>query len=387
MNPIVIIGSGHAGLTVAREIRQLDEDVEIIVISKEKVCSYYKPNLSKALVANKTPDKLVMKSASRLEGDLNVVTMSNTNVIKICPDKCEIDVVDSLGKRNVKYRDLILAMGANPIKLPIVGDAKGDVISINTLEDYKTFRDRIGENSRVLIVGAGFVGCELASDLSYSGYQVDVVDLSDWPMQRMLPKEMGRAVAQSLSEKDSRWHFNASIVKASNTGEGIDVELSNGKNIVVDVVVSAVGLVPNCELAFDSGIKVSKGIAVDNYLRTNINNIYALGDCAEINGHNLPFISPATLSAKSLAKTLTGFDTELVIPSFEVAVKINAFPLVVSPALSSEGEWDTEGDDSGKVGRYVSNDGVLLGFALSGEKISMKNELVKEYIETNSTIQ
>ncbi|MBV1919503.1 MAG: FAD-dependent oxidoreductase [Pseudomonadales bacterium] len=384
MKPIVIIGSGHAGLTVAREIRQLDDEVEIIVISKERVCSYYKPNLSKALFSNKSPDQLVMKTAEKLEDDLNIITMSNTDVVKICSEKSEIDVVDSLGTRNIKYKDLILATGANPITLPIVGNAKEEVISINTLEDYRTFRERVGKKSKVLIIGAGFVGCELASDLSSSGHYVDVADLSEWPMQRMLPKGMGRAVAQSLSEKTSRWHLNTSVVKVTHTDEGIDVEFSNGKNILVDVVVSAVGLVPNCELAFDSGIKVSKGIAVDSFLRTNIKNIYALGDCAEINGHNLPFISPATLSAKCLAKTLTGIHTPLVLPSFEVAVKINSFPLVVSPALNNSGEWNTEGDEKGSVGRYVSDNGTLLGFALSGEKVSMKNELVKEYIASNS---
>ena len=101
MKPIVIIGSGHAGLTVAREIRQLDDEVEIIVISKERVCSYYKPNLSKALFSNKSPDQLVMKTAEKLEDDLNIITMSNTDVVKICSEKSVIDAVDSLGSRNI----------------------------------------------------------------------------------------------------------------------------------------------------------------------------------------------------------------------------------------------------------------------------------------------
>jgi len=380
MKPTVIIGAGHAGLTTARELRQLDKDIEIIVISKDPVCAYYKPNLSKALAMNKSAKQLIMKTAGRLENDLQITTFSNSTVISIDPVVNEIVISGSLGTENIEYKNLVLAMGASPITLPIVGDAKDDILTINSLEDYGEFREAIGNNAKVLIIGSGFVGCELASDLTSSNYHVDIVDLSPWPMQRIIPKEIGDAISGSFPKDLAKWHMNTSVVKATKSKGMIDVYLSNGKVITVDVVVSAAGLSPNCELAFDSGIKVSGGISVDDNLTTNIKNIYALGDCAEINGHNLPFISPATLAAKALSKTLSGESTALQLLSLEVAVKISTCPLIVSPSLKKTGQWVTEGKGVDFVSRFIDDNGDVLGFALSGSKIADKNMLIKESI-------
>ena len=384
MKPIVIIGSGHGGLTTAREIRLLDKNVEIIVISKEQVCAYYKPNLSKALAMKKTIDQLVMKTADRLENDLAITTYSYANVTSINTKENELSVTNLDGEKTIGYSSLVLAMGASPNNLPIIGDAKDDIVTVNSLDDYSVFREKIQNNTNVLIIGAGFVGCELASDLVASEYHVDIVDLSQWPMQRMVPKEIGDAITASFPDSGSRWHMNTSVVKVSNSKDSIDVELSNGKVITVDVVVSAAGLSPNCDLAFDSGIKVSGGIGVDEYLRTNIENIYAIGDCAEINGSYLPFISPATHSAKAMAKTILGDNTKLQMPGLDVAVKISTCPIVVSPSLKKGGRWVTSGGEGNFISRFIGDDGDILGFAISGLMITHKNTLSQECIAANS---
>lgn len=384
MKPIVIIGSGHGGLTTAREIRQLDKNVEIIIISKEQVCAYYKPNLSKALAMKKSVDQLVMKTADRLENDLDVITYSYTNVAHIDTKENELCVMGLEGEQKIGYSSLVLAMGASPNNLPIIGDAKDEIVTVNSLDDYVVFREKIKNNTRVLIIGAGFVGCELASDLVSSQYHVDIVDLSQWPMQRMVPKEIGDAIPSSFPNGSSKWHMNTSVVKVSKSDDAIDVELSNGKKVSVDVVVSAAGLSPNCDLAFESGIKVCGGIGVDEYLRTNIENVYAIGDCAEINGNYLPFISPATHSAKALAKTILGNSTKLQIPGLDVAIKISTCPIVVSPSLKKTGRWVTTGKEGNFISRFIADDGGILGFAISGLMITHKNTLAQECIAANS---
>lgn len=384
MKPIVIIGSGHGGLTTAREIRLLDKNVRIIVISKDQVCAYYKPNLSKALAMKKTIDQLVMKTDDRLENDLEITTYSYANVTSINTKENELSITNLDGEQIIGYSSLVLAMGASPNNLPIVGDAKDDIVTVNSLEEYLIFREKIQNCAKVLIIGAGFVGCELASDLVASEYHVDIVDLSQWPLQRMVPKEIGDAIAASFPDGGSSWHMNTSVVKVSKSKGAIDVQLSNGKVITVDVVVSAAGLSPNCDLAFDSGIKVSGGIGVDEYLRTNVENIYAIGDCAEINGNYLPFISPATHSAKALAKTILGDNTKLQIPGLDVAVKIPTCPIVVSPSLKKMGRWVTSGKEGDFISRFIGDNGDTLGFAISGLMITHKNTLAQECIAANS---
>tara|TARA_R110002153_G_scaffold93986_1_gene227016 strand:- start:844 stop:1278 length:435 start_codon:yes stop_codon:yes gene_type:complete len=141
-----------------------------------------------------------------------------------------------------------------------------------------------------------------------------------------------------------------------------------------------VGIKPNIDLAKAASVSVNRGIVVDNFLRTSVENIYAIGDCAEISGHVLPFIAPATFAAKALAKTLLVSDTKLNIPSLAVAVKIPTCATVVCPSLSLDGNWKVEGESPDFVARFINNQGEVSGFALTGKSVSQKASLLKECI-------
>jgi len=358
--------------------------VPLTIISQDAVQAYYKPSLSKALSMNKSPKELILKSLHILKRDLDAKIFEHTQVLKI---NDENKTVQCLAKGScdeiplsfeLEYQSLILATGANPIKLPIKG-AAGNLVSVNTLQDYGRFRDMIETKKRVLIIGAGFVGCEFASDLSGQGYQVSVVDRSSWPLQTVLPEEIGQEIKQALAQNGVNWNFETTIEKISKDGHRLSAQLSNASIIQADVIISAIGLQPNIHIASEAGLNTRKGIVINPYCQTSRDDIYALGDCVEYDGQPLPFIAPATLAAKALAKTLTGNKTPLVLPPQPVAIKIANCPTIICPPSSRQGTWQVKGSGQDLEAQYVSNTDELCGFALSGKKTSLKGDFLSRY--------
>jgi len=385
MKPTIIIGAGHAGLSLAREIRALDKAMPITILSQDPIQAYYKPNLSKALSMKKSAEQLIMKQLNVLKRDLDAELLEHTSVFKLNSKKKNIlcQAKDSDNKTQepfeLSYSNLILATGASPIQLPING-ASDNVVSVNTLQDYAQFRDMIKNKKKILIIGAGFVGCEFASDLSNNGYQVDVIDRANWPLEQVIPEQLGTAIKHAISKNSVNWHFQSTIDEIVKDKQGrLKTHLSNGSIILTDLIISAVGLSPNIQLATDSGLLTAKGIVVDEYSRTSLPAIYALGDCVEYDGQPLPFIAPATLAAKALAKTLTGNKIKRVFPPQPVSIKIANCPTLLCPPKSKEGSWQVSGDGQDLEVAFYNNKKEMVGFALSGEKVSLKGEYLSRY--------
>jgi len=380
MKPIIIIGAGHAGLTLAREIRALDKTTPIIIVSQDPIQAYYKPNLSKALSMNKSAEQLIVKQLDALKSDLDADLLEYTSVLKISSENkcilCHAKGPDNKTQEafELPYENLILATGASPIELPIIG-AAGNVVSVNTLQDYAQFREMIKDKKQILIIGAGFVGCEFASDLSSNGYQVDVIDRANWPLEQVIPEQLGAEIKHAISKNGVNWHFQSTIDEIVEGKQGtLKAYLSNGSFILPDVIISAIGLSPNIQLAKDSGLLTARGIVVDEYSQTSRCAIYALGDCVEYDGQPLPFIAPATLAAKALAKTLTGNKIKRVLPPQPVTIKIANCPTLLCPPKTKEGSWHVSGDGQDLEVAFFNNKKELCGFALSGQKVSLKGE-------------
>lgn len=380
METIAIIGAGHAGLTLAREIRQQDKSVNLVILSQEEICAYYKPNLSKALSTGKSPDQLITKEASQLEAELQCTLLHRVCVTRIEPEiKVLTYEMPDETQRTLKYDRLVLATGATPMPLPSHVADSAQLLAINHLEDYRKFRNVLNTKKQVAIIGAGFVGCELASDLSSQGYQVSVIDRAEWPLNRAVPEVMGSAIRTALSSHmDVRWFLGKTIEAVDRLNEQTIVRFSDGFLLAADVVVSAIGLRPNTELARQINAQVDLGIVVDAFSQTSIPHIYALGDCVEYHGSPLPFISPATHAAKALAKTLTGQPTELLLPSLAVPVKIGPCPTLICPSLGKRGVWEVQGSGIDLEAHYLNEFGQLTGFALTGKCVSRKMELARQ---------
>ncbi len=372
---IVIIGSGLAGYTVIREIRKLDKTVPITLVTREPGYFYSKPMLSTALASKKEAAQLISTPADGMATQLEMTILSESDVSAIHIDTHTIQT----NKGAVPYGKLVLALGADQIRLPLQGSAASEAITVNDLEDYARFRTAISGKKKVAILGAGLIGCEFANDLVLGGYEVDVIDLAPQALGRLLPEAAALELQGKLSAAGVRWHLSTTVQAIDHHEGSLQVTLANGNTISCDVFLSAVGLKPRVELAKATGINVGVGIQVNRELETNIQNIYAIGDCAEVEGLVLPYVMPIMQAARALAPTLIGQTTALTYPAMPVMVKTPALATIVSPpAKGAEGQWTTTPVEGGLEARFESADGKLLGFALMGSATAQRGALTKE---------
>jgi rubredoxin-NAD+ reductase len=379
--PIIIIGTGMAGYSLAREFRKLDQATELTLITADDGRSYSKPMLSTGYTKQKTPDELSMAQPEQMREQLSAQIHTHTRVLKIEPEFNRIQVQQIAGDRaSLEYSSLVLACGAQVIEPPIVGDGLEQVYTINDLADYARFREAALERKRVAIIGAGLIGCEFANDLVNGGYKVEVIDPLSHLLPTLLTEEPARAVERSLVELGVRFRFGLYVERVDKSGDGVAVKLSNGDEIESDLVISAVGLRPRVTLAEEAGIRVNRGIITDRFLRTNHDNIYALGDCAEVEGHVMLFVMPLMAASKSLASTLSGEETPVVYPAMPIVIKTPACPVAVSvPPEDGMGAWTLEVEGNNVKALYQDDSGQLLGFALTGtfskERMTLTREL------------
>lgn len=373
--PVVIIGTGLAGYNLAREFRKLDPQTPLLLITADDGRSYSKPLLSTGFAANKDADSLGMATAGAMAEQLNAEIRTHTRVTRLDPAHRRVWI----GNEPVLYRDLVLAWGAQTIRVPVEGDAADAVYPINDLHDYGRFRAAAAGKCRVLILGAGLIGCEFANDLLQGGHEVDLVAPSEQVMPGLLPLQAAEAVKRGLEGIGARFHLGATLERLQRSTDGLQATLSDGSQRACDLVVSAVGLRPRTELAAEAGLEVKRGIVVDRLLKTSAEHVYALGDCAEVEGLSLLYVMPLMAGARALAKTLFGNPTFVSYGPMPVTVKTPACPVVVSmPAVGSAGSWSVEARGNDVKALYLGACGELLGYALTGAAVQERLALNKQ---------
>ena len=373
--PVVIVGTGLAGYNLAREFRKLDSETPLLLITADDGRSYSKPMLSTGFGKNKEADGLSMATPEAMATQLNAQVRTHTRISGIDPGHKQLWI----GEEAVPYRDLILAWGAQTVQVPVEGDAQDAIFPINDLEDYARFRAAAAGKRRVLILGAGLIGCEFANDLIAGGYEVDLVAPCEQVMPTLLHPAAAAAIQSGLESLGARFHLGPLLTRLQRTDAGLEAHLSDGSMVPCDVVVSAIGLRPRIDMAAAAGIKVNRGIEVDRLLKTSHANIYALGDCAEVDGLNLLYVMPLMSCARALAQTLAGNPTAVNYGAMPITVKTPVCPLVVSPVpRGCEGTWTVEGKGADIKALCRDADGKLLGYALTGEAVREKLALNKE---------
>jgi rubredoxin-NAD+ reductase len=374
-SPVVIIGTGLAGYNLAREFRKHDAQTPLLLITADDGRSYSKPMLSMGFAKQKDADGLCMAEPGVMAEQLSAEIRTHTRISGIDPGHKRLWI----GEEAVEYRDLVLAWGAQTVQVPIEGDGSHLVFPINDLEDYARFRAAAVGQQRVLILGAGLIGCEFANDMSLGGFQVDVVAPCEQIMPTLLHPAAAAAVQGGLEGLGVRFHLGPVLTRLQQVAQGLEAHLSDGSVIACDLVVSAIGLRPRIDLAAAAGLQTNRGVSVDRELRTSHANIFALGDCAEVDGINLLYVMPLMSCARALAQTLAGKPTAVAYGPMPITVKTPACPLVVSPPpLAHEGTWQVEGQGSDLKVLCHGSDGALLGYALTGAAVMDKLALNRQ---------
>ena len=377
--PVIILGTGLAGYGVAKEFRKHDSETPLILISSDDGRSYSKPMLSTGYTKGTTANDLAQLDAGSMAKQLRASVWTMTPVLDIDTDNQTIKIGDVA--TTIHYSKLVLALGADTITPPISGDGSEFVYSINDLLDYDDFRTAVKKTDakKVCIIGGGLIGCEFTNDLINGGFETETVDPLGYCLPTLLPEPAGKAVQRALEEKGAKFHFGPLVTEVNRSDNSLSVSLNNGEKIEADLVICAVGVKPRTNLAEKAGIVVNRGIVTNRLLETSAKNVYALGDCAEVDGLSLVYIAPLMACAKALGKTLAAQQTSVVYPAMPVTIKTPACPVVVSPpARGAQGEWNIQQDGNNVIARFCDNTGKLLGFALTGEGTKEKVRLQKE---------
>lgn len=370
---LVIVGSGLAAYTLAREWRKQDSTTPLTIVTADDGAGYSKPMLSNAFGKGQSPDDLIQLSAEQAAEQFQARLLTHTRVTHIDPttQTLQLDQGEALS-----WGKLVLALGAEPIKAPLEGDAVDRVMSINNRLDFQAFHTALSDRKKVLIMGAGLIGCEFANDLASAGFEVDVVAPSETLLAGLVPPPIGQVLQGALEHLGVRFHLGPLVSRVDQGKDGtLAVRLTNGQNLPADAVLSAVGLRARLDLARAAGLEVNRGVKVDKYLQTSKANIYALGDCAEVEGQVLQFVMPLMNAARALAKTLAVEPTPVHWPAMPITVKTPACPVILYPPREG-GAWQIDGEDA-NLAAVCRQGGAVTGFALSGERIKERNTWLK----------
>ncbi len=383
---VVVVGSGLAGYGVLRELRKLSPDARLTLVTHDDGHFYSKPALSTAFAKGKVADTLVTTPAEKMTAQLKLDLRAGREVEAI--DRQDKAILTTGGP--IFYDKLVLALGADPVRPPIDGDAAHRALAVNNLDHYREFRAKIAEGARILVMGGGLVGTEFANDLSGAGYKPIVVDMLGHPLAQLVPPGVGGMIRAALVEQGVEWHLGRKVIAIHKSGDGIRAELDDGTVIEAAAVLSAVGLRPHTDLARDAGLAVGRGIKVDQTGRTSDPHIYAIGDCAEYPQGPAAYVTPIMAAARAIAPSLLGTPTGIRFPPLSVQVKTTAYPVVLLPApLGVEGSWtETANDEKGLKYLFRDTGGTIRGYVFTKdycqERMDMDRSLSEQMSEASA---
>jgi NADPH-dependent 2,4-dienoyl-CoA reductase/sulfur reductase-like enzyme len=269
----LIIGSGIAGYNALKELLQLKPNSKIIMVSSDKYYPYDRPPLSKDYLRGKLEkDMLFFESDDFYKRD-NLEVILNKSVERIDTGSKEAILSDG---NTISFNKALITTGGRPRKLNIPGSE--NALYLRTLDDSDKIREAASKSKNALIIGAGFIGVEVASSLTTLGVKTTVVEVMPYIWNTFVDEKVSRVIQQYLESKGISFILNDSLKEI----QGKNAITSNSRRLETDMLLIAVGITPNVELAKESGIQVDNGIIVNEYLETSAKDIYAAGDIANI---------------------------------------------------------------------------------------------------------
>jgi len=270
---IVIVGGGAAGFAAAEKLRREEYQGSIVMLSSDDAPPVDRPNLSKDYLAGNAPEDWVPLRPDSFYSDNGIELRLNANVTDIKLKSKEVMLADG---NKLPYDRLLLATGAEPVRLPIPGADRPHVRTLRSLADCRAIIERAKTARRVVVLGASFIGLEVAAALRARDIDVHVVAPEQRPMERVLGPEMGDFIRALHEEHGVKFDLEDTVVAIDDR----HVTLKSGRILEADLVVMGVGVRPRLALAEQAGLTIDRGVVVDPYLETSAAGIYAAGDIA-----------------------------------------------------------------------------------------------------------
>ena len=303
----VIVGAGRAGWLMAQELRAQDAALPITLVTACNGDVYDKPLLSVAMARGIAADKLPREKGAVAALRLNIKLLANTEAIRITPSSRQLRT----SRGTLRYQHLVLAHGAQARELPQFPSAL--CWRINHLQTYAKFCQALGgSHQRVVVVGAGLIGCELANDLALAGHSVTLLDVATRPLAAVLHQEQSAQLLDAWRSLPLKFMggVHISSVRAADVHDPSgkkQITTDRGQTLTVDHIILAAGLQTPNQLALSAGLAWNNGIDVQaETLATNVAGIHALGDCIAINGQVSRYIEPIGRQAKTIAASIVG---------------------------------------------------------------------------------
>jgi NADPH-dependent 2,4-dienoyl-CoA reductase/sulfur reductase-like enzyme len=275
---IVIVGGGLAGAKAAEALREKGFDGSVTIVAAEDQLPYERPPLSKSYLAGESPFEDAIVHPEQWYADTHVKLRLGMHATSIETGTHDVQLAD--GSR-LSYGKLLLATGAAPRRLPVPGADADNVHYLRTRGDADAIRNTFGAGRRLLIIGAGWIGLEVAAAARQAGTEVTVVEVAELPLLAVLGRELAQVFADLHTEHGVELRLGATLRALSDDGNRVTgAVLADGTEIPADDVVVGIGVAPRVELARAAGLEVDNGVLVDAGLRTSNPDIYAVGDIA-----------------------------------------------------------------------------------------------------------
>lgn len=316
MTGAVIVGAGPAGLRCAEHLAQ--RDVEVCVVGAEPGQPYNRVALSQFLAGDFNEPELITHNAERLAG-LRISYRPNTVIAAV---DAEQRVVITAGGEQMGYGSLVLATGSRPFRLPLPGADLPGVLMYRTLDEVRQMLRVAEGGGRAIVIGGGLLGLEAAVGLAGRGMAVTVLHGAGWLMERQLDPAAAALLTARLKRQGIAVEIAAASVAIQGTERATGILLKDGRVIPAELIVMAVGIRPEAELARRSGLLVERGVVVNNRMRTSDPHVYAVGECAQHMGQCCGLVAPAFAQAEIAASNIAGVDAVYRPPADATTLKV-----------------------------------------------------------------
>ncbi|SMC04756.1 nitrite reductase (NADH) large subunit [Sulfobacillus thermosulfidooxidans DSM 9293] len=307
MNRLVIIGHGMAATRLAERIVNIAPNMyELTIIGEEQFPGYDRIQLSHVLAGNVDPSGLLLKD-EKWYYDHGITVKTGDKVIELQPKDKIIRTEQDL---TFTYDELVLATGSSALRIPVPGAHLPGVVTFRSFDDCETMIQMARVHRNAVVIGGGLLGLEAAHGLNALGMNVTVVHAVSTLMERQLDWHAGKLLERELRHQGIELAMDAKTIAIHGDHHVEFVELSDGRRISADLVVMAVGIKPNVDLAKASGITVNRGIVVDDFMRTSEAHVWAVGECAEHAGVVYGIVAPLYEQVEVLAKKLAQMPAE-----------------------------------------------------------------------------